>query len=281
MGVHRRHVAAAQAVLFLDQHDDRASLRRFVAEARELGGIRQLALGDARQRHELGCLTVAERDRAGLVEVSTSPAASTARPDMANTLKRTSRSMPAMPIAESSAPMVVGISVTNSATSTTTGTEPPAYAAKLGIVATASTKMMVMPASRMLSAISFGVFCRLAPSTSPIIRGRSGGGGDAHPDLVGQHLGAAGDRRPVAAALADDRSGWGSLGTLRDLAVAGDRSPASTTRRRRPELRGRYRGERSTRRRQRFARFPFAFSRISACALPRPRTAPRSWRTAR
>ena len=58
--------------------------------------------------------------------VSTSPAASTARPDIASTLKRTSRSMPAMPIADNSAPMVVGISVTNSATSTTTEIEPPA-----------------------------------------------------------------------------------------------------------------------------------------------------------
>ena len=58
--------------------------------------------------------------------VSTSPAASTARPDMASTLKRTRRSMPAMPIADSSAPMVVGISVTNSATSTTMETVPPA-----------------------------------------------------------------------------------------------------------------------------------------------------------
>ena len=58
--------------------------------------------------------------------VSTSPAASTARPDMASTLKRTSRSMPAMPIAESSAPIVVGISVTKSATSTRTGIAPPA-----------------------------------------------------------------------------------------------------------------------------------------------------------
>ena len=34
--------------------------------------------------------------------------------------------MPAMPIADSSAPMVVGISVTNSATSTTMETVPPA-----------------------------------------------------------------------------------------------------------------------------------------------------------
>jgi hypothetical protein len=58
--------------------------------------------------------------------VSTSPAASTARPDMASTLKRTRRSMPAMPIADSKAPMVVGISVTNRATSTTMDMVPPA-----------------------------------------------------------------------------------------------------------------------------------------------------------
>ena len=45
---------------------------------------------------------------------------------MASTLKRTRRSIPAMPIAESSAPMVVGISVTNSATTTTMGIVPPA-----------------------------------------------------------------------------------------------------------------------------------------------------------
>ncbi len=37
---------------------------------------------------------------------------------------------------------------------------------------TASRKMIVRPASRMLSAISFGVFCRLAPSTSAIMRSR-------------------------------------------------------------------------------------------------------------
>ena len=34
--------------------------------------------------------------------------------------------MPAMPIADSSAPMVVGISVTNNATRITTDTAPPA-----------------------------------------------------------------------------------------------------------------------------------------------------------
>src|SRR5271166_3160354 len=39
-------------------------------------------------------------------------------------------------------------------------------------VTTASRKMMVKPASKMLSAISLGVFCRSAPSTKAIIRSR-------------------------------------------------------------------------------------------------------------
>jgi hypothetical protein len=50
--------------------------------------------------------------------VEQSPAASTARPDMASTLRRTIRSMPAMPMAESRPPIVVGARHTNSATST-------------------------------------------------------------------------------------------------------------------------------------------------------------------
>ena len=50
--------------------------------------------------------------------VVTSPAASTARPDMASTLRCTRRSMPAMPMADSSAPMVVGMRQTSRATST-------------------------------------------------------------------------------------------------------------------------------------------------------------------
>ena len=49
--------------------------------------------------------------------VSTSPAASIARPLIATTFLRSSRSMPAMPIAESSPPIVVGIRHTSSATS--------------------------------------------------------------------------------------------------------------------------------------------------------------------
>ncbi len=50
--------------------------------------------------------------------VEQSPAASTARPDMASTLCWTRRSMPAIPMADSSAPMVVGIRQTSRATRT-------------------------------------------------------------------------------------------------------------------------------------------------------------------
>ena len=91
---------------------------------------------------------------------------------------------------------------------------------------------MVSTASRMVRAISLGVFWRLAPSTSAIIRSRKvwpALGGDPHDDPVGEHLGPAGDRRAVAAGLADDRgrlAGDGRLvdrgDALDDLAVGGD-----------------------------------------------------------
>ena len=64
----RGDVAAAQAVLLLGEHDDRAAFRRFVGQARELRGIGHLAFGDAGRRQELHGLAAAERDRAGLVE---------------------------------------------------------------------------------------------------------------------------------------------------------------------------------------------------------------------
>ena len=57
---------------------------------------------------------------------STSPAASTARPDIAMTFFRIMRSMPAMPIADSSAPIVVGMSATSSAISVVSDTSVPA-----------------------------------------------------------------------------------------------------------------------------------------------------------
>ena len=60
----------------------------------------------------------------------TSPAASTARPDMASTFACTIRSIPAMPIADSRPPIVVGMRQTSSATSTVmlTGVPRPVWA---------------------------------------------------------------------------------------------------------------------------------------------------------
>ncbi len=77
--------------------------------------------------------------------VSTSPAASTARPEVAITLKRTSRSMPAMPMAERSPPIVVGISVTNSAISTGTLGGCACHEARPTSVTTAIRNTIVSP----------------------------------------------------------------------------------------------------------------------------------------
>ena len=84
----------------------------------------------------------------------------------------------------------------------------------------------------MVSAISFGVFWRFAPSTRPIMRSRKlspGFGGDADLDLVGEHARAAGDGAAVAAGFADDRRGFAGDGrfvhrrrAFDDLAVGGD-----------------------------------------------------------
>ena len=188
--------------------------------------------------------------------VFTSPAASTARPLIASTLRCTSRSMPAIPIADSSAPIVVGIRQTSSETRTIPVTPLSVSAALFGHARaaapsrrspaaagspTASRKMIVSEASRMFSAISFGVFCRFAPSTRAIIRSMKLSPGFwviSHDDPVGEHPGAAGDRGAVAADLADDRrrlAGDGRLvdagDAVDDVAVAGDdvARPRTTT----------------------------------------------------
>ena len=89
------------------------------------------------------------------------------------------RSMPAMPMAESRPPIVVGIRQTKSATSTVTviGLPWPAaatlYFENGNSVAHTNRKMIVIAASKISSAISFGVFCRFAPSTRPIMRSRN------------------------------------------------------------------------------------------------------------
>ncbi len=80
--------------------------------------------------------------------------------------------MPAMPIADRSAPIVVGISATSRAISVAIDASVFANSANGRRVTTAARNTIVSPASRMLSAISFGVLRRSAPSTSAIMRSR-------------------------------------------------------------------------------------------------------------
>ena len=122
-GMRLGHLAGAQIELLLGQDHDRAAFGGFIGQGSQLGGIGQALRRDARR----GMKSVAMRLPSVMVPVlsssstSTSPAASTARPLVAMTLRRISRSMPLMPMALSNPPMVVGIRQTSSATST--GTE--------------------------------------------------------------------------------------------------------------------------------------------------------------
>ena len=120
----------------LGQHDDRAALRASRRPGRTAARRRPASsIGDAadRRRTPLACrLPSVMVPVLSSSSVFTSPAASTARPHMASTLRCTSRSMPAMPIADSSAPIVVGIRQTSSDTSTMPVTPLPSSAAVSG-----------------------------------------------------------------------------------------------------------------------------------------------------
>ena len=140
---------------------------------------------------------------------STSPDASTARPDSASTLRRTSRSMPAIPIALSSAPIVVGISATSSAISTVIEMSVPANSPNGRSVTTTTRKTIVSPASRIDER---DLVRRLAPRGAlderdhPVEERLPGLLRDLDHDPVREHARAAGDRAAVAAGLADDRA---------------------------------------------------------------------------
>jgi hypothetical protein len=123
----RRARRAAQIAAAWRAHDA-APFRRFVGQRGELRRVGQLRLGDA----FAGRKATAWRLPSVMVPVlsssstSTSPAASTARPEVAITLACIMRLMPATPMADSSPPMVVGIRHTSSATSTVIVTGAPA-----------------------------------------------------------------------------------------------------------------------------------------------------------
>jgi hypothetical protein len=103
-------LAAADAVLFFGQHDDRRpSGVSSASDANCAASASSRCVTPAPD--ELRRLPVAQGDRAGLVEQQRVDVASglDRAPDIASTLCWTRRSMPAMPIAEISAPIVVGI----------------------------------------------------------------------------------------------------------------------------------------------------------------------------
>ena len=221
--------------VLLGQHDDRAALGRLVGERGDLGRLGQLA---PRGRPASARTRSPARLPSVIVPVlsssstSTSPEASTARPDSASTLRRTSRSMPAMPMADSSAPIVVGISATSSAISVATDAAVSANSAN-GRSVTTTTRKIERQARE--QDVERDLVRRLAPlgaldqgdhaveeALARLLR-------DLDHDAVREHAGAAGDRAAVAAGLADHRRGLAGDGGLVDRgdaldhrAVAGD-----------------------------------------------------------
>ena len=222
---------------------------------------------------------------------STSPEASTARPDSASTLRRTRRSMPAMPIADSSAPIVVGISATSSAISVAIETSVSANSRERAQRHDDDEEdQRQARRAGCPSAISFG---RLAPRGAlderdhAVEEALAGLLGDLDDDAVGEHARAAGDGAAVAAGLADDRrrlAGDRRLvdrgDALDDRAVAGDDlarlddDDVAAAQLARPASRCRRAGARSSRCASRAARRP------APCRGPR-RAPRRGWRRPR
>ena len=228
-------LALAQAEPLLREHDDRAALGRLVGERRELRDLGELA---ARSTPSTGMNSAAWRLPSVIVPVlsssstSTSPDASTARPDIASTLRCTSRSMPAMPIAESSAPIVVGISATSSAISTVCESRrarvdrerPQRHDGGEEGDRQAGEQDVERDLVRRLAPLG-----ALDERDHPVEERLAGLLRDLDHEPVGEELRAAGDGRAVAAGLADhgrglagDRGLVDRADALDDLAVGGD-----------------------------------------------------------
>ena len=102
--VRSAELALADVETLLGQHDDGAALGGLVGQRGELSGVGHLLFGVPvrRDRRPTPCrLPSVIVPVLSSSNVCTSPAASTARPLMASTLRCTRRSMPAMPMADS------------------------------------------------------------------------------------------------------------------------------------------------------------------------------------
>ena len=161
--------------VLLGQHHDRAALGGLVGERGHLRRLGQLGLLDAGHRHELGRLAVAERDRAGLVEQQHVDVAG--RLDRAARRARARCGAPGGPCRRSRSRRAARRSWSGSARRAARSASRPRHRCRRTRPSGAARrrptrKMIVSPASRMLSAISFGVLRRSAPSTRAIIRSR-------------------------------------------------------------------------------------------------------------
>ena len=164
--------------------------------------------------------------------VSTSPAASTARPDIASTLKRTRRSMPAMPIADKQR----ADGGRDQRHEQRHQDHDRDRAAGIGRVARdGHGREHEDDGEAREQDVERDLVRRLLPLGAldqpdhAVDEGRALGCRDAHLDPVGQHLRAAGHRRAVAAGFADHGRGFAGDGGFVDggdaldhLAVGGD-----------------------------------------------------------
>jgi hypothetical protein len=101
-----------------------------------------------------------------------SPAVSTALPDFVMTLARKARFMPAIPMAERSPPMVVGMRHTKREMKAAMVIGVLAKSAKGLRVTVTMMNTKVKPANKDGEGNLIGGFCRLAPSTKAIILSR-------------------------------------------------------------------------------------------------------------
>ena len=122
------------------------------------------------------------------------------------------RSIPAMPIADRRAPIVVGIKQTSSATSTVTVTGVPCPAAAdavQGIRQQGGRREQEDDGERRQQDVERDLVRRLLPLGAldqrdhPVQEGLARVRGDLHDDPVGEHLRPAGDGAAIAAGLAD------------------------------------------------------------------------------
>ena len=120
----RRNRSLASTTMLRPSGVSSARLASWAASARSFSAVPFAGRKVVARRLPMVMVPVLSRS-----SVSTSPAASTARPDMAITFAWIIRSMPAMPMAERRPPMVVGMRHTSRATSVVTVTTWPLPAA--------------------------------------------------------------------------------------------------------------------------------------------------------